>query len=661
MCGIFGVIVNKRSDTNRLADITRELFLLSESRGKEASGFAYADRDRIRIFRTPRKAHEIVREPAFIDALSSITAGHWGYGYALIGHSRLATNGSAYQDKNNQPVIGKETVLTHNGILINDRLLWKKYIAKKKIPQLDTAVLAAVLDHHLDKTDYDIPTALHHVYRESEGEMSIAFLARRSRSLFLATNTGSIYYAHTQSGIFLFSSERFITQTVLQSMKDEGRAIQLHAGQTAEVPFNTLGVRVFDNKKSPKSSTGNGVVHYDISRIGSPVTFTHAQNLFRNSLRQLQAHEPNYSAIERIPRCIRCILPATMPLIEFDAEGVCNFCREYVIQQPKGREVLESVVTPFRGNTNQANCIVALSGGRDSSYGLHYTKKILGLMPMAYTYDWGMVTDVARRNQSRMVSALGVEHIWVSADIDMKRRNIRKNVEAWLAKPDIAMVPLFMAGDKQAEYFAEELKRKTGINLIIYCRGNQLEDERFKFGYYGIFDGTPRGVLHNLSWSGKLTMASYFLKAAAANPRYINSSLLDTAGAYTSSYLMPHNFLYLWHYIPWNEQKIVSTLINIYGWEKAKDTIATWRIDDGTPPFYNYIYYQVQGFTEHDGLRSNQIREGHISRNEALRLVKEENKPRYESLQWYFDIIGIDGHKALSVVDRIPKKYARNG
>ena len=69
--------------------------------------------------------------------------------------------------------------------------------------------------------------------------------------------------------------------------------------------------------------------------------------------------------------------------------------------------------------------------------------------PVAYTYDWGMVTDLARRNQARLCSQLGVEHIWVSADIKQKRRNVRKNVEAWLKRPELGMVPLFMAGDKQ--------------------------------------------------------------------------------------------------------------------------------------------------------------------------------------------------------------------
>jgi len=639
MCGIFGAVGNHYHGTGVIHSALKELFLLSESRGKEASGFAITNKNTLYVHRAPHTASILVREKEFTDAMAVLSTEK--NDFAFIGHSRLATNGSPYRDKNNQPVISKESALIHNGILVNAAELWQKYYPNKPQPELDTMILARLLDTLIKRFGFDVRRALNQLYKEIYGETSIAFLTLKKRALFLATNTGSIYYVRTSSGLFLFSSERYITETVLSRLRLHGSVTQLKPGQYKTIQFGQIA-------------------SYIVKRITKPPLFTTSSHLFRNKLSLLQTHIPDNEAISRIPRCTKCILPATMPLISFDKDGVCNFCNTYAKQQPKGENALLSLVNPYRNNQGKANCIVALSGGRDSSYGLHYVKNILKLNPIAYTYDWGMITDVARRNQSRMVSALGVEHVWVSADIEYKRKNIHKNVEAWLAKPDVAMVPLFMAGDKQAEYYVEELKRKTGINLVIYCRGNQLEDERFKFGYYGIFDGTPKGVIHNLALSGKLSMALYFAKACLTNPQYINSSLADTAFAYASSYLIPHkHFLYLWHYIPWKENLVVSTLKNTYGWETPNDTTATWRIDDGTPPFYNYIYYHVQGFTEHDGLRSNQIREGHITRKSALSLVQEENKPRYESLKWYFDLISIDGDRALSIIDKMPTRYGK--
>ena len=87
------------------------------------------------------------------------------------------------------------------------------------------------------------------------------------------------------------------------------------------------------------------------------------------------------------------------------------------------------------------------------------------------------------------------------------------------------------------------------------------------------------------------------------------------------------------------------------------DTKSTWRIGDGTAAFYNYIYYTVAGFTEHDTFRSNQIREGQITRKKAIELVKEENLPRYPNLQWYLDTVGLDFKEVISVVNSIPRLY----
>ena len=47
---------------------------------------------------------------------------------------------------------------------------------------------------------------------------------------------------------------------------------------------------------------------------------------------------------------------------------------------------------------------------------------------ITYTYDWGMVTDLARRNIAKVCGKLKVENIIVAADIHWKRENIRKNI-----------------------------------------------------------------------------------------------------------------------------------------------------------------------------------------------------------------------------------------
>ena len=77
----------------------------------------------------------------------------------------------------------------------------------------------------------------------------------------------------------------------------------------------------------------------------------------------------------------------------------------------------------IRRSDHDHDSIVSFSGGRDSAYGLHILKTKYNMNPLAVSYDWGLLTDLGRLNQSIMTSKLGVEHIWFSADIKKKENS----------------------------------------------------------------------------------------------------------------------------------------------------------------------------------------------------------------------------------------------
>ncbi len=278
------------------------------------------------------------------------------------------------------------------------------------------------------------------------------------------------------------------------------------------------------------------------------------------------------------------------------------------------------------------------------------------MTPLAYTYDWGMITDLGRRNQARVVGKLGVEHIIVSADIDWKRDNIRKNVLAWLKKPDLGMIPLWMAGDKQLLYYARQVMRQNNLELIAYSSGNKMEEMNHKIGFAGvqIDDSTPHTIM---PMANKLKAISYYAKQYLKNPAYLNSSVWDNCFALWSLFFQPDESLHLFKYIDWKEDELIKTITDEFGWETESDTPATWRIDDGTVAFYNYVYLIVAGFTENDGFRSCQIRNGEMTREQALAIVKEENKPRLDSIEWYANTIGFDINRAIKIINAMPRLY----
>ena len=213
-----------------------------------------------------------------------------------------------------------------------------------------------------------------------------------------------------------------------------------------------------------------------------------------------------------------------------------------------------------------------------------------------------------------------------------------------------------MAGDKQYFYYANLLMEQNFLKLSIMGE-NMLETTRFKSGFAGVSPKFDTDHTYTLTKSDKLKMLWFYGKQFLTNPAYINSSLIDTLDAFKSYYVIKHQNVNIFDYIPWIEKEIESVLINNYDWETDSGTRSTWRIGDGTAAFYNYIYYVVAGFTENDTFRSNQIREGLISREEAIEKIAEENNPRWDSIQWYCRTIGIDWEKALRIINKIPKRY----
>ncbi len=359
-----------------------------------------------------------------------------------------------------------------------------------------------------------------------------------------------------------------------------------------------------------------------------------------------------------IKRCTKCILPETMPFIKFDDKGECNYCKNYKPRNnPKPREELFNVVEQYRREGNNLDCIVPFSGGRDSSYGLHLVVKELKMKPVTYSYDWGMVTDLGKRNIIRMCQQLGIKNIMVTADISRKLKNIRMNLEAWLKSPHLGMMAMLTAGDKHFFRYVEDVKKQTGIKLNLWGV-NPLEVTHFKAGFLGIPPDFEETRVYSNGAMKQLRYHSKRFKAMLHSPGYFNSSLWDTlSGEYYRSFTKKKDYYHIFDYWRWDEKQVNDVLLNEYEWEKDTETNTTWRIGDGTSGFYNYVYYTVAGFTEHDTFRSNQIREGQITRQQALEFVADENRPRYQNIKWYLDTVGLDFERVIKIVNDIPKLY----
>ena len=672
MCGIFGVISKKEAKYSKsfIEKSLTSLAKFSESRGKDTSGLCVFDQKDNKLIINKGNTHttELFKKKNVKDSLKYLHTSDTKFAF---GHSRLVTNGTQLNANNNQPILKDGVIGIHNGIITNEDELWGVNPDINREYEIDTEVLLALIRKELNLTN-NIEASVAKSISSIEGTASVALMFDDYDKFVLATNNGSLYILQAEDIIF-FASERammnsFIKKCNLKSIVPDFKVFQLSYNTIFSVDIDSFTLlntnfstaiqsekKACSEKKEKKEIKINNFTKkndlsavLDINSIGLRSESTKE--------RELLIHPQE--KVSKLNRCTKCVLPETFPYISFDKKGVCNYCHGYKVnKRTNSLDELKLLVEPYKKKDGSPDVLVPFSGGRDSTYSVHIIKEKLGLNPITYTYDWGMVTDLARRNIARTCGKLGIENIIVAADIKKKRRNIKLNVEAWLKRPELGMIPLFMAGDKYFFYYANKMCKENNLDLAIWG-SNYLENTDFKTGFCGIKPNFDKERIDTLRVYDKMKLISFFAKNFSLNPNYINMSLVNTFGAFLSRYAIKRTgYFQLFDYFLWDEDEVNNLIIKEYNWELSVDTKNTWRIGDGTAAFYNYIYFLTAGFSEFDTFRSNQVREGMITRKEALKFIEKDNVPRYETIKWYLEIVGLNFENVIKKVNSIKRLY----
>lgn len=649
MCGIFGISfnVNNSNEASFLSKDINYLITKSQKRGSDTFGIYIKENHNNSVFKINQEPQKVIKRKDFKAFIDDKLIKSKSENFSLIGQTRLVTNGSKFSTTNNQPIVTDNIIGVHNGIFVNlelnDNSKTKNYES--------ISIKSDSLKFFEKLSDLSLNPEFLKEYlsylSNLRGNYSIAYSLKEYNEIFLSSNCGSLYYYHDlENNFFSFASEKKILESFLlnsyflrkKKYKIDISLINQCLNET--IIFNPKDKKIFkilndDNTQSIKLIK---------QKFDDKIFTNYDQELYRHS---------------KLKRCSKCILLETYPYISFNKDGVCNFCNNYEKQKFLGEEELLKTLDKFRSKNGEPDCIVGLSGGRDSSYGLHLIKKKYGMNPIAYTFDWGLTTDISRINASKLCGKLGVEHIIRSAKIDERRSHVRSNLFAWLKRPHLGMIPMLQAGDKGFYEYGRKLSKELNLDLVVHCTGYQLEQREFFLGFLGVNERLKNNpTLSDYSLLNKFNMffrygVQYFL-----NPAYFNSSFIASIQAFIHSFVYKEKFLHLFRYVKWDEKEIIKTLNDEYEWESDVSYGKNqWRMGDGQTAFNNFVYFTVAGFSEYDNFRANQIREGLITRDEALKLCEEDNKIKYDTLKIYSEIIGFNLDDVLSKVSCIPKLY----
>lgn len=304
-------------------------------------------------------------------------------------------------------------------------------------------------------------------------------------------------------------------------------------------------------------------------------------------------------AVPGRPLCSKCILPSTTPGIVFDSDGVCNYCQSYEPMQADGEHVLETLLSSVReaSKGKKYDCMVGLSGGRDSTFTLWKLVHDYQLRVLAVHYNNPFSSPHALRNIERACEILNVDKISWEFPGDEHRKSTAKLTGH--EGPPLCSFPSFVPTVKPGGRISSRLPAPMDVSLVV-IGGNPLETASFKKAGFG--DARSYHKIRNIP-----KIVKGIMRELAGNPAYLKLSWPVVGRMYLgASHSTPYmrlryrdiNVIRLFDYLKWDEAEIEKTISDNLGWTKSPEVASSWRFDCRLDYVRRFMYAATVGVTE---------------------------------------------------------------
>lgn len=358
--------------------------------------------------------------------------------------------------------------------------------------------------------------------------------------------------------------------------------------------------------------------------------------------------------------CSKCVLPviAATP-VTFDARGVCSACRvseqrdliDWPAREAMFKELLEEYRSP--GGKNY-DCIVPVSGGKDSYWQTHVVTKLYGLKPLLVTYHGNNYLPVGERNLLRMREVFDVDHIIVKPSvrtlIKMNRLCFRMMGDMnWHAHCGIMTVPIQVAV-------------RYKVPLLIWGEHGFM-DLGGMFSYNDFVEFTAKTRLeHHLrgyDWDDMLEETEGLREQDLLWAQYPDDEAIDEIGV---------RGVYLSNFHKWEANDHGPLMEKLYGWEPAPEPFdRTYRrmsnLDDmhenGIHDYLKYVKFGYGRGTDH---ACKDIRAGKMTREVGIEMVRKYDHVKSRDLARWLEYVGMTEEEFDRVADgfRDPRVWAKD-
>ncbi len=346
--------------------------------------------------------------------------------------------------------------------------------------------------------------------------------------------------------------------------------------------------------------------------------------------------------------CKLCVIPDTRPNIHFNEEGVCSAC---VLAAQKKQEIdwkareaeFRSYCDKYRTkDPKQWDCIVPVSGGKDSTYQIHIAKNVYKMNPLAVTFRTDARTPLGEHN-IKALREMGVDQIDITPNPVGFNKLRKKTFEEFgdCSLPDHLAIWNIIP----------QIAVKFGIPLVLWGENPDME-------YGGQADLQQVSKL-NRDWFRH----QHILKGKTAEDWadadlplseikfcvYPDEKDLDALG-YTP--------LFIGYYHPWDADQNVK-ISEKYGFQRRKKGPIMGLYDYADLDcehivIHHYFKWLKFGFNRITDNACNEIRKGRLTREEAVKLVREKDgvKPPKSFIENFCKRIGITVEQFWEVAEK---------
>jgi len=342
--------------------------------------------------------------------------------------------------------------------------------------------------------------------------------------------------------------------------------------------------------------------------------------------------------------CTRCIIPSTRPNIAFDQSGVCDACRNHGhrrdIRWTDREQAFREVVRNAKARSKGYDCLIPVSGGKDSHWQVIKCLEY-GLNPLAVTWKTPGRTPVGQQNLDNLVS-LGVDHV----DYQINPSVERKFMYQALVRFGSTAIPMHMA------LFNIPLKIATRFEIPLVVWG---ENSAFE---YGGTDDELKGFRLNKAWLDR-----YGVMHGTTASDWIAEDLTEKE---LTPYFGPSEeeleisgilAVFLGYYFPWDPETSFR-VASAHGFSSRREGPKTGYydyadIDDDFVSIHHYLKWYKFGFTRTYDNLSLEIRNGRITRERALEILKERgDETPWEDIAKFCDFVRISQEHFFEVAER---------